>query len=492
MTTTRTSVPAHPALHIPAESWSWRFTTLLLLLVGAPQLVVAIAAPIGDPAAESAISDLAAYFVVLFCSVLTYFHWRISVDVGGAWLTVGLAVTGVQGLSLAGIRLLNPDGPTGHAGGVMVADLLLGLALLAIVILADRLAVHGDAMAAGIAVGFLVTGATYALASLDVQPPVGGALTFSAYILLLLAMYVAVGYAVYRMSCLPAWVAVRAGVAVVLLSASHFATYLDPTRATPSLMTWTTNILGGVMLCSIALALLRQSVVDGDRHLSEVSELLARATYDLRDYREKFHEVRGTVAGIASATNLINDESGLSSDDRGLLSAMVRVELPRLQRLVDSGTPAPPGCVNLDAAIRPLTVGQEALGQRVRWQPTGDLAFARCDDVAEALLILLRNAAQHAPWSTATVEVTRVGAAVEVRVSDTGPGIAPELRQHIFDWGVSGPGSDGEGIGLHVARRLVRENGGDLRLEDTETGASFVATLIAARTDHATRARSQK
>ncbi len=488
---TRPSVPVS-ALHIPAEAWSWRFTALLLLLVGSPQLVAAIAAPTGDPAAEAGFSDLAAYSVVLACAALAYFHWRMSVDHGGAWLTVGLAVTGIQGLALATIRLLEPNGPTGHAGGVMVADLLFALTLVAIVLLSDRLAVNGDPLAAGIGVGFLLIGATYALTSLDVQLPVGGALTTSAYSLVLLGLYGAVGYAVYRVSCLPLWVAGRAGAAVALLSTSHFATYLDPARATPSLLTWLTNILGGVILCSTALALLRQSIEDSNRQRSELTDRLQQANYDLREYREKIHEVRGTVAGIASATNLIHDEPRLTADDKGALTDMVQSELPRLQRLVDAGVPAPPGCMDLDLAIRPLVVGQEALGQRVQWQATGALAFARSDDVAEALLILLRNAAQHAPWSTATIEVTRAGAAVEVRVVDSGPGIPAELRPHIFEWGVLGSDSHGEGIGLNVARRLVRANGGDLRLEDTETGTSFVVTLIAARTDHATRARSQR
>lgn len=488
---TRPSVSAS-ALHIPAEAWSWRFTALLLLLVGSPQLVAAIAAPTGDPAAEAGFSDLAAYSVVLGCAALAYFHWRMSVDRGGAWLTVGLGVTGVQGLALAAIRLLEPDGPTGHAGGVMVADLLFAFTLLAIVLLSDRLTVNGDPLAAGIGVGFLLVGVTYALTSLDVQLPVGGALTASAYSLLLLALYIGVGYAVYRISCLPLWVAGRAGAAVALLSMSHFATYLDPTRATPSLLTWLSNILGGVILCSTSLALLRQSVEDGNRHRRELADRLEKAAYDLREYREKLHEVRGTVAGIASATNLIHDEPRLTSDDKGALTDMVQSELPRLQRLVDAGVPAPPGCMDLDLAIRPLVVGQESLGQRVQWQPTGDLAFARSDDVAEALLILLRNAAEHAPWSAVNIEVSRAGAAVEVRVADAGPGIPVEMRPHIFEWGVLGSGSHGEGIGLHVARRLVRENGGDLRLEDTATGTSFVVTLIAARTDHALHARSQR
>jgi signal transduction histidine kinase len=63
---------------------------------------------------------------------------------------------------------------------------------------------------------------------------------------------------------------------------------------------------------------------------------------------------------------------------------------------------------------------------------------------------------------------------VKVSVSDTGPGIAPEFHQEIFDdffrlpqAGVSG---EGVGLGLAIARRLVQAFGGKIWLE-SEQGA---------------------
>jgi signal transduction histidine kinase len=75
--------------------------------------------------------------------------------------------------------------------------------------------------------------------------------------------------------------------------------------------------------------------------------------------------------------------------------------------------------------------------------------------------------------------------AVVVRVTDTGPGIAPEHLERIFEpfWQVQdGPArSDGTGLGLSVVRRLVELLGGEIRVESVVgEGSTFVVAL---RTD---------
>jgi C4-dicarboxylate-specific signal transduction histidine kinase len=57
------------------------------------------------------------------------------------------------------------------------------------------------------------------------------------------------------------------------------------------------------------------------------------------------------------------------------------------------------------------------------------------------------------------------GGAVEVRVSDEGVGIPPDLRAHVFEprFTTKPPGR-GSGLGLHVARRLMNRYGGSVRL----------------------------
>jgi signal transduction histidine kinase len=62
---------------------------------------------------------------------------------------------------------------------------------------------------------------------------------------------------------------------------------------------------------------------------------------------------------------------------------------------------------------------------------------------------------------------------VRVRVSDTGPGVPRELGKRIFEPGFSTK-DHGWGIGLPLARRIIRDNhGGELVLTPSERGATF-------------------
>lgn len=65
-----------------------------------------------------------------------------------------------------------------------------------------------------------------------------------------------------------------------------------------------------------------------------------------------------------------------------------------------------------------------------------------------------------------------------IEVSDTGPGIAPALREAVFAPFHRGPGFEpGTGLGLAISRALARQMGGDLVLQPTETGAKFLLSL---------------
>jgi signal transduction histidine kinase len=115
--------------------------------------------------------------------------------------------------------------------------------------------------------------------------------------------------------------------------------------------------------------------------------------------------------------------------------------------------------------------------------PSGERVSGDPDAVAEVINILLDNAAKHG-GSPAEVDVRRLDDRVEIAVSDSGPGIAPEIRQQLFQWGARGPESRGQGIGLNIAASLIERQGGYLRLRDTlRQGTTFVIGLQAAR-DH--------
>ncbi|HJS47801.1 MAG TPA: HAMP domain-containing sensor histidine kinase [Gemmatimonadales bacterium] len=76
-----------------------------------------------------------------------------------------------------------------------------------------------------------------------------------------------------------------------------------------------------------------------------------------------------------------------------------------------------------------------------------------------------------------TIEVGTQGSHGVIRVRDDGPGVAGEVRRKLFEPGVTTK-SRGWGIGLALTQRVVEDaHGGNLTLEPTETGASFLIEL---------------
>jgi signal transduction histidine kinase len=69
------------------------------------------------------------------------------------------------------------------------------------------------------------------------------------------------------------------------------------------------------------------------------------------------------------------------------------------------------------------------------------------------------------------------GGRVRVCVADSGRGVSAPDAERIFERGYRGPGSTGEGLGLHTARQLMLAQGGDVSLTPTSHGAAFVITL---------------
>jgi signal transduction histidine kinase len=140
--------------------------------------------------------------------------------------------------------------------------------------------------------------------------------------------------------------------------------------------------------------------------------------------------------------------------------------------------------VDLDDTIRPLVIAQHTLERSVHWSPTGLFARGRPDHISEVLNILLDNAGRHAPGAPVWVTGREVADTVEIRVRDAGPGIPREMAERVFENGHHGPQSSGQGIGLHMASRLMQEMGGTLRLIPVTTGTVFVVSLPIARQRH--------
>jgi signal transduction histidine kinase len=83
-----------------------------------------------------------------------------------------------------------------------------------------------------------------------------------------------------------------------------------------------------------------------------------------------------------------------------------------------------------------------------------------------------------APSGTVSVTARQELGSVVVRVIDNGPGIPPDVRDQIFDpFFTTKPVGQGTGLGLDIARRLVRRHDGEIEVDSRPGRTEFRVTL---------------
>jgi len=89
------------------------------------------------------------------------------------------------------------------------------------------------------------------------------------------------------------------------------------------------------------------------------------------------------------------------------------------------------------------------------------------------------TAPENRPVTMRTNATTGLGGApaFEIHIEDRGRGIAPEIRNHLFEPFVSTKQHVGVGMSLSIARHALRAHGGDLRLTD-RNGGGTTATIL--------------
>jgi signal transduction histidine kinase len=132
--------------------------------------------------------------------------------------------------------------------------------------------------------------------------------------------------------------------------------------------------------------------------------------------------------------------------------------------------------------VEAMRVQAEQKGVVVLAEVPGSLAAARAnpEKLQRVLFNLIQNAIRHTPADgSVVVRASEVGEAIEVEVADTGAGIPPEEREHVFDAffrggtdGSSRSGVDGAGagLGLAVSRAIVEAHGGRIWLAEAPAG----------------------
>jgi heavy metal sensor kinase len=197
--------------------------------------------------------------------------------------------------------------------------------------------------------------------------------------------------------------------------------------------------------------------------IKSVGEVALQENLDAAAYRDR---IGSMLEDVSRLTGLTENLLTLTRADSGRAPfRLIETDLVRLvERAVED--------------MRPLAEEKE---QRLTLALEGPAVF-RVDEaiLRLALVNILDNAVKYTPRSgTITVGSKMRGNDFLVEVTDTGPGIAPEHRDLIFDrfYRVEKDrsGQDGgTGLGLSIAKWAVEANGGQIELETQEKqGSTF-------------------
>jgi signal transduction histidine kinase len=474
--------------------WSWRRTTLLLLVVAVPYTAaVALTAREGGWGPAALLSSLLASALILGAAGLLYLRWRIAGDPRQGWLLLLMTAWAVDATTRTGLRALEPSAYDARSTWLLTLDVAVAVGAVALLLLAQRVLLTLDPLPTGLALGVLVALARAAVV-LGAPPAALPRGTEMVAGFTLLALQGAIAIALLRVPAVPEWARVGVAAAVVLLGLSKVLAYDYPLGDPRAVVMIVANLVGGLLVTGVSGALVLQTVRAQRREMRWLQGRLLEAEARQRREREQMHEIAGTVAGIVSATRLLRGEATISASRREQLDQLVDSEITRLQEVMASrhDERADAGAaVDLDEAIYPLVVALKAKGNPVEWSPSGLSAQVRADDVSKAVTVLMDNVARHAPGSEAVIDVRRADETVEIHVTDRGPGVPDGAREEIFA-PVDRERPRYPVHGLQVAQRLLNEQGGYLSLADTphSQGAEFVISLPAARTsDHDRRER---
>jgi PAS domain S-box-containing protein len=212
------------------------------------------------------------------------------------------------------------------------------------------------------------------------------------------------------------------------------------------------------------------------------------------------HDMKNPVAIIVGYTEIMLNDGDVGPDWREMLVSIdssARGLLHLIMNFLDLSK-IEAGALRLQQAQTDIN---EVLRQVIQYQ--GPLARAKKIEVIEKLepippvdvdrsqmdrvfINLIGNAIKFTPRDGhVQVETSCPNGVLEVRVSDTGPGIPAEQLPHLFRkyQRLSSAGqTDGTGLGLFIAKSMVEAHGGRVRVESCpNTGATFIVSLPVGR-----------
>src|SRR5215468_223155 len=206
------------------------------------------------------------------------------------------------------------------------------------------------------------------------------------------------------------------------------------------------------------------------------------------------HEVRNPIAAIELNAELMEDivreRAGRDMEEAGGLLRAIRDQVSALDALTEEylafarfpRAQFEEDSVNEMVAtlvefVRPLATRQ-GIAVHIATDPSVPPMEIDRTLLRQAVLNLVKNGFEAlAKGGTLTVTTRRLDDNVDIAVSDTGPGIAPEVGRRLFEqFFTTKP--QGTGLGLSITRQIVEEHAGQIRWSSTPgAGTTFTISL---------------
>ncbi|MEL6922364.1 MAG: HAMP domain-containing sensor histidine kinase, partial [Pseudomonadota bacterium] len=221
------------------------------------------------------------------------------------------------------------------------------------------------------------------------------------------------------------------------------------------------------------------------------------ATFDLDQQKARFlamvsHEIRTPLNGIIGMGKLLTDTK-LTAEQRNYVDAMTSSSQALLLLVNDllefgqqRGTARRQEIEHLDirnciAGVTELLAGRaHEKGIDLGWRVTRcvpDIVCVNAVALRQVLFNIIGNAVKFTENGGVSVTASFCDERLEIRVSDTGPGISDADKASVFD-----PfhqldmthtrANEGAGLGLAITKRLVEDMGGEVALKDSDSGGA--------------------
>lgn len=290
----------------------------------------------------------------------------------------------------------------------------------------------------------------------------------------------------------------------------------DRTLRGIALAQWATGIIGIVAAAVLGLIVARSALrpvaelTEAAEHVAQTQELAARIDVDRKDeigrlatsfnamlealeksksqqqrlVRDASHELRTPLTAVRTNIELLARAGDLPEDEKADLLEDLTTEIVELSALVDelvqlatdSGADEPmsPG-LRLDQIVAEV-VGRyrRRTGRTITLDTVEVTVDGRSGQLERAIGNLIDNADK---WSAPDAPIAVRLSSGSLTVTDSGPGIPQDERDHVFErfYRTEGAhGVPGSGLGLAIVKQIVEDHGGTVFVEEAPTGGAAV------------------